>query len=97
MWKTNRVTKEERGGVGGINWETWVDIYTLPYIKEVTNKDLWYSTRSSIQYSVIAYMGVEYKKSGYLLCITDSLCYTAETNATLQINCIPTKINFKKQ
>ena len=50
------------GELGGINWETWTDIYTLPYIKEVTNKDLWYSTRNSIQYSVMAYMGIEYKK-----------------------------------
>ena len=57
------VTTGGRGrGVGGINCETWTDVYTLPYIKEVTNKDLWYSTRNTIQYSVMAYMGIEYKK-----------------------------------
>ena len=25
---------------GGINWEIGIDIYTLLYIKEITNKDL---------------------------------------------------------
>ena len=28
----------------GINWETGVDVYTLLYIKQITNKDLLYST-----------------------------------------------------
>ena len=47
---------------GGINWKTGIDIYTLLYIKEITTKDLLYSTGNSTQYSVIAYMGKEYKK-----------------------------------
>ena len=37
---------------GGINWEIRTDIYTLPYLKEITNKDILYSTGNSIQYSV---------------------------------------------
>ena len=32
------VTKGERRG--GINWEIGIDIYTLLYIKEITNKNL---------------------------------------------------------
>ena len=52
------VTREERGG--GINWEIGID--TLPYIKEITNKDLPYSTGNSAQYSVMTYMGKESKK-----------------------------------
>ena len=28
-------------------WETWIDIYTLLYIKWKTNKDLLYSTGNS--------------------------------------------------
>ena len=32
--------QSERGG--GSNWEIWADIYTLPYMKEITNKDLLY-------------------------------------------------------
>ena len=47
---------------GGINWEIGIDIYTLLYIKQITNKDLLYSTGKSTQYSVMAYMGKESKK-----------------------------------
>ena len=47
---------------GGINWEIGTDIYTLLYIKQITNKDLLYSTGNSTQYSVMAYMGKESKK-----------------------------------
>ena len=32
------------------------------YIKQMNNKDLWYSTGNSTQYSVMAYMGKESKK-----------------------------------
>ena len=44
----------QRGKVGGgINWESGIDIYTLLYLKQITNKDLLYSTGNSAQYSVI--------------------------------------------
>ena len=49
-------------GKGGINWETEVDKYTLLYIKQITNKDLLYSTENTSQYSLMAYMGKESKK-----------------------------------
>ena len=46
------------------------DIHTLLHIKQITNKNLLYSTGNSTQYSVMAYMGKEYlkkkKKSGYM-------------------------------
>ena len=32
---------------GGINWEIGIDIYTLLYIKQITNKDPPYSTEKS--------------------------------------------------
>ena len=48
-------------GMGGINEESEINIYTLLYIKQI-NKDLLYSTENSIQYSVITYMGKESKK-----------------------------------
>ena len=42
------------GGVGGgIDWEFGIDMYTLLYLKWITNKDLLYSTGNSAQYSVI--------------------------------------------
>ena len=40
----------------------WVDIYMLLYIKQITNKDLLYSTGNSSQYSVMTCMGKESKK-----------------------------------
>ena len=39
-----------------------IDVYTLLYIKQITNKDLLYSTGNSTQYSAMAYMGKESKK-----------------------------------
>ena len=45
-----------------INWEFGIDIYTLPYIKQITDKDLLYSTGNFTQYSVMAYMGKQSKK-----------------------------------
>ena len=39
--------------VGGMDWKFGTDLYTLLYIKQITNKDLLYSTEDSAQYSVI--------------------------------------------
>ena len=44
----------QRGNVGGgINEEFGTDINTVLYIKEITNKDIWYSTGNYTQYFVI--------------------------------------------
>ena len=57
------VTKgESGGGEGEINWEIGTDIYTLLYIKYITDKDLLYSSGNSTQYSVMTYMRIESKK-----------------------------------
>ena len=37
----------------GIDWEFGIDMYTLLYLKKMTNKGLLYSTGNSAQYSVI--------------------------------------------
>ena len=56
-----------QGGTGGgINWEIGIDIYTLVYIKSITNKNLLYSTGNSTQYSVMTYMEKNLKMSGYM-------------------------------
>ena len=36
-----------------------MDIYTLLYIKEITDKDLLYNTGNSSQYCEVAYIGKE--------------------------------------
>ena len=55
------VTKGETWG-GGINQELGMNTHTLLCIRQITNKDLLYSTGNSIQYSVITYMRKESKK-----------------------------------
>ena len=75
-------TRGERRG--GIRWEIGIDRYTLQYIKYITIKDLLYSTGNSTHYSVMTYREEESEKRvDICTCITDSLCYTAETNAKL--------------
>ena len=54
------VAKGETMG-GGIHWGVGIGRYALFYSKLVSSKDLLYSTEKSTQYSVIAYMGKEYK------------------------------------
>ena len=45
------VTSREGEG-GGIVREVGIDMYTLLYLKRITNKDLLYSTGNSAQYYV---------------------------------------------
>ena len=70
----------QRGKVGGgINWEIGVDIYTLLYIKWVTNKDLLYSTGNYTQYFIITYVGKESEIEIHRY-VTESLCCILKTN-----------------
>ena len=48
----------------GIYWKIGIEIYTLPYIKEITNKNLLYSKGNSTQYSLKSYMGFPGGTSG---------------------------------
>ena len=45
------------GRGGGTVREFGMDMYTLLYLKWITNKDLPYSTGNSVQYYVAAWMG----------------------------------------
>ena len=40
----------------------WNELFGQPSIKQITNKDLLYSTRNSTQYSVITHMRKESEK-----------------------------------
>ena len=55
--ETNIVTKEGVGAV--LNQEVGINIYIILYIKQITNKDLPYSTGNYTQYFVITYKGKE--------------------------------------
>ena len=58
----------------------------LLYIGWMNNKVLLYSTGNYIQYPVINHNGKEYEIDCIYICITESLCCTAEINTTLSIN-----------
>ena len=60
MLKTNMVTRGK--GEWRINWETGIDMYTLPCIKQITNDDSVQQRELYIQYSVMIYMEKEYKR-----------------------------------
>ena len=51
---------------GRTNEEFGIKIYTLLYIKQITNKDLLYSTGNNTQYLVITYNGKKSKKRVYI-------------------------------
>ena len=64
-------------GGGGIYQELEMNIHTLLYIRQITDKDLLYSTGSCTQYSVLTYMRKESKKRMNIhICITESRCCT---------------------
>ena len=80
--KTDLWLPRRRGTRGGMDWEFGVSRCKLVYIGWVNNKVLLYSTGNYIQYPVINHNGKEYEKE-YILCITESLCCTAEFNTIL--------------
>ena len=65
-------------GRGGKDWEFGVSKCKLLNIGWINNKVLLYSLGDYIQYPVIKNNGKENKKE----CITESICYTAETGTT---------------
>ena len=60
----------------GIYWKIGIEIYTLPYIKEITNKNLLYSKGNSTQYSIMTYI----KKFWINKSKTENLITTKEKN-----------------
>ena len=76
------VAKGEEAG-GGMEWEAGVSRCRLLYIEWINNKVLLYSTGKYIQYPMINRNRKEYEKECVYMCITESLCCTAEINRTL--------------
>ena len=75
------VAKGEGGG-GGKYWEFGISRCKLLHIEWINNKVLLYSTGNYIQYPVINRDGKEYEQN-VCMCLTESLCCTAEMNTTL--------------
>ena len=62
-------------------------MYTLLYLKWITNKDLLYSTWNSAQCDVPAWMGgVLWKRMDTCIYMAESLCCSLETTTTLLIS-----------
>ena len=60
------------GGEGcgrGIVREFGIDMYTLLYLKWITNNDQLYSTENCIQYLVMTYNGKETEKECIYACV----------------------------
>ena len=75
-------------------------MYTLLYLKWITNKVLPYSTRNSAQCYVAAWMGRSLGENGdTCICMAEPLCCPPETITVLLIGYIPIqnkKVKFKK-
>ena len=75
---------------GGMGWDFGISICELLYIGWINNNILLYSTGNYIQYPVINHSG-ENMRMNVCMCITESLCCTAEINTTVEINCTSIK------
>ena len=73
--------------VGGINWESGIDIYILLFIS-LTNKVLLCSAGKSILCNALYGKKKSLKRLGICICITEPLCCTPKTNGTLERNCV---------
>ena len=60
--KRNLWLHKRKGKRGGINKEYKINRYKLLYIKQISKKDLHYSTGNYIKYSVITYNGKQSEK-----------------------------------
>ena len=70
-------------------------MYTLLYLKQITNRDLLYHTWNSAQCYVPGWMGGEFEgRMDTCTCMTESLCYSTETTTTLLVGYTP--IQHKK-
>lgn len=77
------------GEWAGMDWESGICKSKLLHIEWINNKILLYSTGNYIQYLVIYHNGKEYETEytyvctfffNVYICITESLCCTAEIN-----------------
>ena len=79
------VTKEERGVGGGINYKVGINIYTLLYVKYITNKVLLYSTGNYTQYFVITCKGRESEEEWIYTSLSLSLSIYIHTHIYIYI------------
>ena len=71
-----------RRGEGGKDWEFGIGRCKLLYIGWINNKVILYSTGNYIQNPVVNHNGKKYEKE--YICITESLCCTAEIKHNIE-------------
>ena len=76
LWNKLMVPREEGYGETIVR-EFGMNMYTLLYLKWITNKDLC-SRRNSAQYYMAAWMGGEYGGMDTCTCVAESLCCAPE-------------------
>ena len=78
---SNKLMVTEENGREGIIRESGMDMYTLLYLKWITNKDLLFNTWNSVQWE---------RRLGRMdTCMAESLCCLPETIITLLIGYTP--------
>ena len=70
------MTKHKHSEVGEGQFRSLGLTHIPLYIRQITNKDVLYSTGNSTQYSIITYMGEEPEEMGYMYNRISSLLYT---------------------
>jgi len=73
-----------------------MDMYTLLYLKWITDKDQLYATWNSAQCYVAAWMGREFGGAmDTCICMAESLCCLPETITMLFVNQLSPHFNIK--
>ena len=75
--------------------EFGMDLYTLLYLKHLSNRDLWYSTGNSAQCYVAAWMGGEFEENVYVYMYA-YVCCAPEITFLIGYISIQNKKIFKK-
>ena len=87
------VTKEEGIG-GGINWESWINRYTLLYVKQVNNRFFQQSSNQSI----LKEISPEYSLEGLILKLKLRYCdHLTQQPSSLKMNLMLGKILGKRR
>ena len=66
-----------------MDWEPGVDRCKLLHLEWISNEVLLYSTGDYIQFLGVKHDGRQYEEKKVCMCMTGSLCYTAEMDTTL--------------
>jgi len=75
-----------------MNWEIGINIYIIQYIKQITNKNLLYSTGNFTQNSMVMQMSRKSKKRGdiyiykHIYIYTDTAVYSNHIPIFFKVN-----------